>query len=140
MHTVTVSPKYQVVIPIKPLLRSDSCLSKELARYFGENREEKHCGHCSFCKSGKTIIPGATELKPLSDFDFEEAANEFIEVVGEHFSTLNLTKFLCGIYTPVFSKLKIKKLPYFGIFEKYSFPDVKNWINEYKISSDFAIK
>jgi ATP-dependent DNA helicase RecQ len=108
---------------------NDSCLSKELAEYFGENIEKEHCGHCSFCKKEKVSILNSTELSPLSDFDFEEITNEFIGAVGEHFSILNLTKFLCGIYTPVFSKLKIKKLPYFGIFERYPFLDVENWVN-----------
>jgi ATP-dependent DNA helicase RecQ len=112
---------------------NDSCLSKELAKYFGENLEKENCGHCSFCINGKVSIQSSTELKPLSNFDFEEVANEFIGAVGEHFSILNLTKFLCGIYTPVFSKLKIKSLPYFSIFERYPFGDVKNWIAEYKI-------
>ncbi len=111
---------------------NDSCLSKELAKYFGENLEKEHCGHCSFCRSGKVLIQNSTELKPLSSFDFEEVANEFIGAVGEHFSILNLTKFLCGVYTPVFSKLKIKSLPYFSTFERYPFGDVKNWITEYK--------
>jgi len=108
---------------------NDSCLSKELAEYFGENIKKEHCGHCSYCKSGKVVIKNSTELSPFSDFDFEEITNEFIGVVGEYFSILNLTKFLCGIYTPVFSKLKIKKLPYFGIFERYPFLDVKSWVN-----------
>ena len=107
---------------------NDSCLSKELAEYFGENIKKEHCGHCSFCKEGKVTIQNSTELRPLCNFDFEEITNEFIGAVGEHFSILNLTKFLCGIYTPVFSKLKIKKLPYFGIFERYPFLDVKNWV------------
>lgn len=108
---------------------SDSCLSKGLAEYFGENIEKEYCGHCSYCKGGKVTIRKTTKLSPFCDFDFEEVTNEFIRAVGEHFSILNLTKFLCGIYTPVFSKLKIKKLPYFGIFERYPFADVKNWIN-----------
>ena len=108
---------------------NDSCISIELAKYFGENLENEYCGHCSFCKKGKVTIQSSTELKPLSGFDFEEISDEFIGAVGEHFSTLNLAKFLCGIYTPVFSKLKIKRLGFFGIFERYPFEDVKNWIN-----------
>ncbi len=107
---------------------NDSCISKGLAEYFGENIGKDHCGHCSFCKSGKVVIKNSTELSPLSDFDFEEITNEFIGALGEYFSILNLTKFLCGIYTPVFSKLKIKRLPCFGIFERYPFSDVKNWV------------
>ena len=41
-----------------------------------------------------------------------------------------IMKFFCGIYTPVFSKLKIKKLPYFSIFEKHPFLEVKSWIED----------
>jgi len=107
---------------------NDSCLSKGLAEYFGENIEKEHCGHCSFCKSGKVNIQKTTELSPFCDFDFKEITNEFIGALGRHFSILNLTKFLCGIYTPVFSKLKIRSFPYFGIFERYPFRDVKGWV------------
>ena len=107
---------------------NDSCLSKGLAEYFGENIEKERCGHCSYCKSGKVTIQKTTELCPFCDFDFEEISKEFIGVLGEHFSILNLTKFLCGIYTPVFSKLKIRELPYFGIFERYPFQDVEEWV------------
>jgi ATP-dependent DNA helicase RecQ len=108
---------------------SNTCISRQLAEYFGEYLEQERCGHCSFCKNGKAVLPDTSELKPLSNFEFREITNEFIEAVGEQFSEVNLTKFLCGIYTPVFSKLKIKKLPHFGILENYPFMDVKNWIN-----------
>jgi ATP-dependent DNA helicase RecQ len=107
---------------------SNACISRQLAGYFGENIENERCGHCSFCQSGKAVLPNTTELKPLSNFKFSEISNEFVEAAGEQFSEVNLTKFLCGIYTPVFSKLKIKKLPHFGILERYPFLDVKNWI------------
>ena len=56
--------------------------------------------------------------------------DEFMQAVGERFTNVNLVKFLCGIYTPVFSKYKIKKLPHFGILENYPFLEVKNWIKE----------
>ena len=109
---------------------SHTCISKQLAGYFGEYLEQENCGHCSFCKSGKAVLKNTSVLKPLSRFDFNELSGEFIRVVGERFSEVNLTKFLCGIYTPVFSKLKIKKLPYFGILEKHPFLEVKNWIKD----------
>ncbi len=107
---------------------SDTCISKQLAGYFGEHLTKEGCGHCSFCKSGKAVLRTTTELKPLSQFEFKTITAEFTQAVGEQFSEVNLTKFLCGIYTPVFSKLKIKKLPYFGILESYPFLEVKNWI------------
>ena len=115
------------------LFESDSCISKQLATYFGEHLEKEYCGHCSFCKNGKVTLQNTTALKSLSSFNFEKITNEFIQAAGEHFTTVNLTKFLCGIYTPVFSKLKIKKLPYFGVFESYPFLEVKNWINKCRI-------
>ena len=107
---------------------NDSCFSKGLAEYFGENIEKERCSHCSYCKEGKVTIRKTTELCPFCDFDFEEVSKEFIGILGEHFSILNLTKFLCGIYTPVFSRLKIRNFPYFGIFERYPFQEVKDWV------------
>jgi ATP-dependent DNA helicase RecQ len=112
------------------LFESDACISKQLAEYFGEHLSKERCGHCSFCKSGKAVLQDTTELKPLSQFEFKTITAEFIRAVGEQFSEINLTKFLCGIYTPVFSKLKIKKLQHFGIFESYPFLEVKNWITD----------
>jgi ATP-dependent DNA helicase RecQ len=109
---------------------SDACISKQLAEYFGEHLEEERCGHCSFCKSGKAVLQHTTELKPLVHFDFKTITGEFTKAVGEQFSEVNLTKFLCGIFTPVFSKLKIKKLPHFGILENYPFLKVRNWIKD----------
>jgi len=109
---------------------SDACISKKLAGYFGEQLANEKCGHCSFCQSGKAILQKTTELKPLSTFNCGEIADEFIQASGEQFSDINLTKFLCGIYTPVFSKLKIKQLVHFGKLESYPFLEVKSWIKE----------
>ncbi|MEA3222656.1 MAG: RecQ family ATP-dependent DNA helicase [Thermodesulfobacteriota bacterium] len=107
---------------------SNSCLSKRLAEYFGEHLEKDHCGHCSFCKSGLVALQHTTELQPFSNFDFENLSTEFINTMSEHFSTANLAKFLCGISSPIFMKLKIKKLPHFGMLERYPFLAVKKWI------------
>jgi ATP-dependent DNA helicase RecQ len=107
---------------------SDACISKQLAAYFGEHLAKEGCGHCSFCKNGKALLQTTTELKPLAQFEYKSITAEFTQAVGGQFSEVNLTKFLCGIYTPVFSKLKIKQLPYFGILESYPFLEVKNWI------------
>jgi ATP-dependent DNA helicase RecQ len=74
----------------------------------------------------------------MSDFEFQEITGEFIRAVGEQFSEVNLTKFLCGIYTPIFSKLKIKKMPYFGIFENYPFSEVKKWLKSRLEDADTA--
>ena len=112
---------------------SDACISKQLAGYFGEHLTNESCGHCSICKNGKAAPLNTTELKPLSQFEYGKITTEFIQAAGEQFSEVNLTKFLCGIYTPVFSKLKIKQLPCFGILESYPFMEVKSWISDNNI-------
>ena len=109
---------------------SEKCINKNLAEYFGENIEFAKCGHCSFCKKGKVEIKITTELKPLSSYDFIKLTNEFNTLIGEDYSILNLTKFLCGVYTPIFTKYKIKSLANFGTLERYPFFEVKNWINK----------
>ena len=113
---------------------SSTCISKRLAGYFGERLANEGCGHCSYCKSGQAVLQTTTELKPLGQFDFKTITAEFRQVAGKQFSERNLTKFLCGIYTPVFTKLKIKQLPHFGIFENYPFLEVKKWITNTGIS------
>jgi ATP-dependent DNA helicase RecQ len=110
---------------------SDACISKQLAGYFGENLVNERCGHCSYCQNGKAVLQKTTELKPLSMFDYGEITNEFTQAAGAQFSEISLTKFLCGIYTPVFSRLKIKQLPHFGVLENYPFLEVKNWVNSW---------
>jgi ATP-dependent DNA helicase RecQ len=111
---------------------SNSCISRKLSEYFGEILEKENCGHCSFCKSGKAVLEKSLELESLEKISFNEISREFNNAIGDQFSLLNLTKFLCGISVPVFSKLKIKKLNAFGIFEQYPFRDVKNWISEHE--------
>jgi ATP-dependent DNA helicase RecQ len=110
------------------LFESNACISKQLAGYFGEDLGLERCGHCSFCKNGQAVLEYTIALKPLTDFEFSAITAEFVQTVGEQFSAVNLTKFLCGIYTPMFSKLKIKQLPHFGVFEKYPFKEVCRWI------------
>ena len=40
----------------------DSCLSKSLADYFGEDIQYEQCGHCSYCRSGVVPIQTTTEV------------------------------------------------------------------------------
>ncbi|MFA4904175.1 MAG: RecQ family ATP-dependent DNA helicase [Desulfobaccales bacterium] len=110
---------------------SSSCISKRLALYFGELIDKERCGHCSFCKNGKAVIQYTTKLKAFDSFNFGNLTKGFNELMGEHHSILNVTKFLCGISSPIFTKFKVKNLPHFGILEKYPFLIVKNWVAEF---------
>ena len=108
---------------------STSCLSKMLALYFGENIIKERCGHCSCCRTGNAVIQRTIELKPLDTFSFTELTEEFAKVIGDNYSVIELSKFLCGISSPIFVKLKIRKIPLFGIFERYPFLEVKSWVS-----------
>lgn len=108
---------------------SSSCISKRLAHYFGEDINKDRCGHCSYCKSGQAVIEHTIELQPLDSFRLSELAGEFIKVAGNHCSSLNVAKFLCGISSPLLTKLNVKKLDHFGVLERYPFMEVKEWVN-----------
>ena len=105
-----------------------ACISKRLAAYFGEHLQDGGCGHCSVCKNGKVIWPDAVSRKPLSDFDLGALTAGFRASAGDQASEVNLTKFLCGIYTPFFSRLKIKRLANFGLLEDYPYLEVEGWV------------
>jgi ATP-dependent DNA helicase RecQ len=109
---------------------SNSCLSKNLAGYFGEDIKKDTCGHCSFCQTGQTLIQQTTQLPPLNSYNLNELTHEFIPVIGEHYSPVNVTKFLCGISSPVLMRQKVKGLTHFGILENYPFINVMNWVKK----------
>jgi len=104
---------------------SESCLSRRLAGYFGERLTEEACGHCSVCQQGKMALQRTIALSPLASMDMTGLTREFVSIAGKHATPLNLTKFLCGIQTPIFTRLKIRNLPHFGALERYPFAEVK---------------
>jgi ATP-dependent DNA helicase RecQ len=121
------------IIRIKNMIEffeRESCKNKDLALYFGEKIEEKSCGHCSYCKTGKIILKNTSQLLPISNYSFEDIVKDYKNAIGEKDTLLNTVKFLCGIYTPVFSKLSIRSNSNFGILELYPFIQVKDWVSE----------
>jgi hypothetical protein len=96
-----------------------------------EDIQKEKCGHCSYCHGGRVRIQTTTELPALSGFDFNKLTAEFTTAVEDAPSAVTVTKFLCGIYTPLFAKMKIKQLPHFGVLERYPFLEVKDWVGRY---------
>ncbi|MCP4117069.1 MAG: RecQ family ATP-dependent DNA helicase [Desulfobacteraceae bacterium] len=110
---------------------SDACLSARLARYFGQALDQPSCGHCSFCTSGRARIKHSTPLEPLSSVDFSTITRDFMTAGPDQASVSNLAKFLCGIHTPVLTRLKVKSSPGFGALERYRFQEVKEWLQDH---------
>lgn len=110
-------------------LESDSCLSKKLAEYFGEVIDKDYCWHCSFCQSGQALIAQSKESQELGTLNYKELTGGFIKSAGtDNYTVTNTARFLCGISSPVFTKLKAKSIDNFGALEKYPFQKVKHWV------------
>lgn len=110
-------------------LENDSCLSKKLAEYFGEVINKDYCGHCSFCQSEQAHISQSTTLQHLETLNYKELTDGFIKSAGtDNYTVINTARFLCGISSPIFTKLKVKSLECFGSLEKYPFQKVKHWV------------
>jgi hypothetical protein len=109
-----------------------NCLNKELASYFGEKLNFPVCGHCSVCKQGESRIQKTVDLPDLDGMDFYDLSRDFLNTANKDASDVNLAKFLCGIQTPLFRKLKVNKFQYYGALHRYSFQNVKKWVAKEK--------
>lgn len=111
------------------LFASDTCLSARLARYFGDQAAPAACGHCSVCAGRVAVLPPPAPLAPLAGQDLEGRCQAFIEryreARGRAPSVDCLTRLLCGIATPVFTRLKARSLPAFGALEAYPYAEVR---------------
>ncbi|WP_199885087.1 RecQ family ATP-dependent DNA helicase [Pseudomonas bohemica] len=115
------------------LFASYECLSQRLAQYFGDDRAPERCGHCSVCAGHVAILPEPPALTPLSQQDFESLCGEFIgkhlEMRGHEPSVECLTRFLCGISVPLFTRLKARSIGGFAVLEDYPYAAVKDWVH-----------
>ena len=104
------------------LITMDGCQSNALASHFGEQREAP-CGHCSWCRHGKSELP-PRRAQTISDALWQE-----VEIARqEHAELLEqpriLSRFLCGITSPRMSRNKLTGHPLFGSLESISFAEV----------------
>ncbi|OEE65093.1 recombinase RecQ [Enterovibrio norvegicus] len=110
------------------LFETNTCLSHRLASYFADEHAPAQCGHCSVCRGNVAVLPHANVqgeidlallqrvIKPL----VEAAAKEGLVVSVEA-----MTRFLCGIATPLTGRLRAGKMEGFGKFAKYPFDEVQ---------------
>ena len=108
---------------------SDTCLSRQLAFYFADNQLQQDCGHCSVCAGQVASLPESKPLKPLDSYDFGLLSNEIIEKLATQSSSVLVSRFFCGLTTPIFTKLRVRKLTGYARLEQYRFADVKAWVD-----------
>ena len=113
------------------LFASDTCLSYRLARYFGDDQAPRQCGHCSVCAGHVARLPEPPALAPLVDKNVEALCGAFIhrhqEYAGSYPPAERLTRFLCGISVPMFTKMKARAIPGFAALENYPYAEVRDW-------------
>ncbi len=105
------------------LFQSDDCLSHQLAHYFADHNAPTQCGHCSVCRGHVATFPSSQneipELTHLSAW-----INEFIQLSPTAVSNAAVSRFLCGISTPLITQLKASKLQGYGAMANVSFEQV----------------
>ena len=116
------------------LFASDHCLSQRLAAYFGDANAPQQCGHCSVCHGQVAQLPPPPALRPLAGQDFHALCNAFSqrhqEAKGQLPSAECLTRFLCGISVPLFTKLKARQIAGFAALEDYPYAEVRSWAEQ----------
>jgi ATP-dependent DNA helicase RecQ len=114
------------------LFASEQCLSQRLAAYFGDANAPQQCGHCSVCRGQVAQLPAPPALPPLVEQDVHGLCDGFVrkhqELKGSEPSAECLTRFLCGISVPLFTKLKARQLGGFSALEDYPYAEVRDWL------------
>ena len=114
------------------LFESRECLSRRLALYFGDEQAPERCGHCSVCLGRVAVLPAPPELPSLQGRDAQALCAAFVEKHVQHAGQVPsrecLTRFLCGISTPLFTRLKARQLAGFAALEDYPYAQVREWL------------
>jgi len=114
------------------LFATDQCLGYRLAEYFGDENAPQQCGHCSVCHGDIARLPSPPELPALVDKSFEALCGDFIHKHEAHTgsapSAERVTRFLCGISVPLFTKLKARAMSGYAVLEDYPYGDVRAWV------------
>nr|WP_288911573.1 ATP-dependent DNA helicase RecQ [uncultured Pseudomonas sp.] len=114
------------------LFATDHCLGYRLAQYFGDESAPQRCGHCSVCHGHVARLPEPPPLPVLVDRDFNALCGDFINRHEQHTgsapSAERVTRFLCGISVPLFTKLKARTIPGYAQLEDYPYAEVRHWV------------
>lgn len=113
------------------LFATDHCLGYRLAQYFGDDNAPRQCGHCSVCHGHIARLPEPPALPALVDKNFEALCGDFIHKHEQHSGSMpsaeRLTRFLCGISVPLFTRLKARTIRGYAALQEYPYAEVRQW-------------
>ncbi|POA24549.1 MULTISPECIES: RecQ family ATP-dependent DNA helicase [unclassified Pseudomonas] len=117
------------------LFATERCLGYRLAEYFGDHNAPEHCGHCSVCHGDVARLPAPPELPALVNKNFAALCGDFIHRHEQHTGHVptaeRLTRFLCGISVPLFTKLKARTISGYAALEQYPYAQVRSWADNH---------
>ncbi|WP_440973808.1 RecQ family ATP-dependent DNA helicase [Pseudomonas koreensis] len=117
------------------LFATERCLGYRLAEYFGDHNAPERCGHCSVCHGDVAHLPPPPELPALVDKNFAALCGDFIHRHEQHTGRVptaeRLTRFLCGISVPLFTRLKARMISGYAALEEYPYAEVRSWADNH---------
>jgi len=113
------------------LINHTGCKTRFLLDYFGEN-PDSDCGHCQFCLHGENgAIDRETVTMPDPDSNVAKLVRdlraEHPEALG---SNRQVTRFLCGLSSPMLSRQKLTRHELFGQTADHSFTYIMAWVGK----------
>ena len=109
----------------------DGCQTSALAAHFGEELGGP-CGHCSWCRSGRTHIPRRKSADMNTDLR-EQVAQAVVAAKGVLDEPRSLTRLLCGVPSPRLGRAKLGKHPLAGALVRTPFRQVLEWVKANKV-------
>jgi len=107
------------------LIELEGCQVNALVGHFGEKRS-KPCGHCTWCLTKQRQRIAAASAMPIHVEESEVAAL-YKRCPRDLQSPRQVAKILCGLSSPLFSKLRMNREGLFGSLEEHRFSEVVNW-------------
>ncbi|MFQ2702128.1 ATP-dependent DNA helicase RecQ [Aeromonas caviae] len=102
---------------------STTCLSHELARYFADDAAPERCGHCSVCRGEIAVLPPLASPGLPNEHGLRAWCDPLIVLCHQRHPRI-LARFLCGIATPLTTRLKARDLAGFGQLANHPFAEV----------------
>ena len=111
----------------------DRCLSANLAAYFDDKQAPQQCGHCSVCRGQVAKLEYSQPFQIPDDQQLSSMLNalqQHLQSKQKGTSELSVSeavfcRFLAGIRTPLFSRLKVAQLTGFACCEQARFEDIQ---------------
>lgn len=101
-----------------------TCLSHSLANYFADFNAPEQCGHCSACRSEGAHLPRDTTHFIADDEQVKHWCQDLQNNSKDPLANAVFARFLCGIPTPLTTKIKANKMSGYAKFESQPFFEV----------------